>query len=168
MNIRFEKLHKDLAQELFELTDENRAYLREWLPWLDHTNCVADTLSFIESTEKGHPTFAVILGQKICGVAGFHHIDYTNKHASIGYWLAEQYIGKGIITRAVKHLLQMGFDEYELNKIEIRCATGNIRSRAVAERLGFTHEATLKQREWLYSRFVDHAVYSVLASDFYA
>jgi ribosomal-protein-serine acetyltransferase len=38
------------APELFELTDANRAYLRQWLPWLDTTNEVGDTKSFIEST----------------------------------------------------------------------------------------------------------------------
>ncbi|MBD3643181.1 GNAT family protein, partial [Alcanivorax sp.] len=63
-------------------------------------------------------------------------------------------------------LLKMGFDDFDLNKIEIRCAVDNHRSRAIAERLGFTHEATLSQSEWLYTGYVDQALYSLLATEY--
>ena len=53
----------------------------------------------------------------------------------------------------------------KLNRVEIRCATGNKRSRAIPERPGFTQEETVRQAEWLYDRFVDHTVYGMLASE---
>lgn len=65
-------------------------------------------------------------------------------------------------------LLEYGFVDNCLNKIEIRCAEENHKSRAVPERLGFTYEATLRQCEWLYDRYVDHAVYTMLASEYEA
>lgn len=79
--------------------------------------------------------------------------------------MAQNYTGNGIITEAVKELLKIGFGEFNLNKIEIRCAEGNVKSRAIPERLGFTYEATLRQCEWLYSKYVNHAIYSILASE---
>jgi len=72
------------------------------------------------------------------------------------------------VTEAVKELLNIGFGELRLNKIEIRCAEKNSKSRAIPERLGFTYEATLRQRELLYTKYVDHVVYSMLASEYNA
>ena len=168
-----EILSLDHANDLYELTDSNREYLREWLPWLDDITSSKDTEKFIESTikissEGGAPNFAIMYGTEICGVAGFHEINSHNRAGSIGYWLSEEHTGKGIITKATKQLLSMGFSDFNLNKIEIRCAEGNNKSSAIPERLGFTYEATLRQCEWLYSKYVNHAVYSILSSEFRA
>ncbi|WP_041366628.1 GNAT family N-acetyltransferase [Methylophaga frappieri] len=163
-----EKLKEDHASELYELTECNREYLREWLPWLDSIGSISDTMAFIESTTNGPATFALFYSGKICGVAGFHNINSQHKYGSIGYWIAQNRTGKGIATAAVKELLRIGFEEYSLNKIEIRCAKNNSKSRAIPERLGFKYEASLRQCEWLYSKFVDHAIYSMLASEYRA
>jgi ribosomal-protein-serine acetyltransferase len=64
--------------------------------------------------------------------------------------------------------VEAGFHELGLNRIEIRCATGNKRSRSVAERLGFKPEGILRQSEWLYDHYVDHAVYAMLHEEFMA
>lgn len=172
-NIVLEQLEIAHGQELYDLTEANRDYLREWLPWLDHIESSSDTKKFIESTIKessagGAPNFAVIYEGAICGVAGFHEINKQHKIGSIGYWLSQNHNGNGIITTAVKELLTIGFGEFNLNKIEIRCAEGNIKSRAIPERLGFKYEATLRQCEWLYSKYVNHAIYSILVSEYNA
>jgi len=169
--ISIEPLSKEHTGEIFELTELNRGYLREWLPWLDSVKTVSDTAAFIHSMEQqaqagGGPHFAIFCDGAICGVAGFHKIDSQNRVGSIGYWLGQAYVGNGIVTHAVKRLLAIGFVELKLNKIEIRCAEGNIKSRAIPERLGFTCEATLRQCEWLYSKYVNHVVYSMLASEY--
>ena len=52
-----------------------------------------------------------------------------------------------------------------LNRIEIRCATQNVRSRAIPERLGFKEEGLIRDAEWLYDHYVDHIVYGMLESD---
>jgi len=70
------------------------------------------------------------------------------------------------MTKVVQKLLEYGFVEASLNKIEIRCADKNYKSRAIPERLGFSYEATLRQCEWLYDQYVDHAIYSMLASEY--
>ena len=144
-DISMEILNLNHAEELFELTEANRQYLREWLPWLDITQKVSDTEKFIESTISGSPTYALLKDGEICGVAGFHEINKLHKTGAIGYWLAENYTGEGIVTTSVRNLLEVGFNEHNLNKIEIHCAEENLKSRAVPERLGFMYEATLRQ-----------------------
>jgi len=171
--ISMELLCDDHSEKLFQLTDSNRKYLREWLPWLDSINSVSDIVKFIQTSieqyENGHgPQFAMFYNGIICGVNGFHKIDKLHKCGSIGYWLSEDYTGKGIITEGTKELLKIGYRDYVLHKIEIRCADGNIKSRAIAERLGFTYEATLRDCEWLYTKHVSHAIYSMLKSEFNA
>lgn len=170
-NISIAKLELAHSQKIYELTEANRYFLREWLSWLDDIKSVSDTNKFIESTIKtsssgGAPNFAVLYDGEICGVAGFNEINKRNRVGSIGYWLAEDYNGRGIATHVVKKLLEIGFGEFNLNKIEIRCAENNIKSRAIPERLGFIYEATLRECEWLYSKYVNHAIYSILAPEY--
>ena len=69
------------------------------------------------------------------------------------------------MTLSVKALVEVGFRDYGLNRIEIACATGNARSRAIPERLKFKLEGVLREHEYLYGRYVDHAIYSMLASE---
>jgi len=101
----------------------------------------------------------------LCGVAGFHEIQTQASVGSIGYWLAEPYTGKGIISSAVTKLIELGFRELKLDKIEIRCAEDNLKSIAVAKRLGFICQSRLDNAEWLYDRYVDHVVYAMLAPE---
>ncbi|MEN1761147.1 GNAT family protein [Anoxynatronum sibiricum] len=52
-----------------------------------------------------------------------------------------------------------------LNRVEIRCATGNHKSRAIPQQLRFVAEGVLREAEWLYDHYVDHVVYAMLASE---
>lgn len=158
------------AQKVFELTDKSRAYLKEWLPWLDFTTKVEDTEAFIQGCLKGYAENkslnAVILFKgEIAGVAGYNNINWSNKTAFIGYWLGEEYQGNGIMTKVARALTNYAFHDLDLNKVEIRAAVENRKSRSIPERLGFVNEGSIRQAEWLYDHYVDHAVYGVLAKE---
>lgn len=158
------------AKELFALTDANRKSLREWLPWVDDTKNVADTRNFIRASLNqyaGNDGFqcGIWFRGELAGTVGFHLFDWRNRRTSIGYWLGGAYRGHGLMTKAVRVLTDYALTEIHLNRVEIRCATGNKKSCAIPERLGFTREGTLRETEWLYDHFVDHHVYSMLRSD---
>lgn len=170
-NIQITPLVPIYAQSLYALTNINRAYLKQWLSWLDLVKTFEDTQTFIETAVYQHnhneaSTFAILYEGELVGIAGFNHFDYQHKWGAIGYWLSEEFTGKGIVSKVVQVLMEYGFTENKLNKIEIRCAEENYKSRAIAERLGFTYEATLRHSEWLYDKYVNHAVYSMLASEY--
>ncbi|MFK3938559.1 GNAT family N-acetyltransferase [Alkalihalobacillus sp. NPDC078783] len=83
------------AQALFELTDESRASLRKWLPWVDRIQRVEDTRQFIRFAEMDKEAQkrligAIKLDNSIIGVAGFNEFDWTNRMAKIGYWLGSE------------------------------------------------------------------------------
>ncbi|MEM8831909.1 MAG: GNAT family N-acetyltransferase [Cyanobacteria bacterium P01_G01_bin.19] len=158
------------AEELFELTDKNRDFLKQWLPWLDKTQKVADTREFLESQlprfQKGQALHITIFyRERIAGVVGFNQIDSINNIGYVGYWLGEEYNGKGIMTKSVKELIEIGYGYYSLNRIDIRCAVENSRSRAIPERLKFKNEGTIRNAEKVYGKYLDHVVYGLLKND---
>lgn len=159
------------AEELFLLTDQSRKYLREWLPWVDFTTEIADSKHFIDLGLKqfaNHNGFHVGIWyqKKLAGVIGLNYINWTNKSTMIGYWLGEKYQGKGIMTKACKALIQYCFEELNLERIEIRVATENIKSQAIPERLGFQKEGCLRNAEVLYDQYIDLYVYGLLKKEF--
>jgi ribosomal-protein-serine acetyltransferase len=158
------------AEELFALTNANRDYLRTWLPWLDGTTSVADTHSFIASTlePSAHHrglAAAICCAGSIVGLIGYNHIDRQNRIGYIGYWLAANYQKQGIMTASCQAICDYGFTTLNLNRLVINCATENQSSRSIPERLGFVHEGTIRDAEWLYDRFVNHEIYSLLDRD---
>jgi ribosomal-protein-serine acetyltransferase len=158
------------AQELYEVVDSNREHLKPWMPWVDSTRSVDDTKAFIASTlaqtanNAGFQT-AIRLDRTLVGVIGMHRIDWANRFTSLGYWLAKDAQGNGIMTKACSAYIDHSFTELGLHRLEIRCATRNLRSRAIPERLGFASEGILRDAEWVDGRYVSHIVYGLLSSE---
>ena len=158
------------AEQLFELTSKNREHLKEWLPWLDSIKKASDTKDFIRTQlnrfTKGEALHQTIFyHEKIAGVIGFNCIDQTNNVGHLGYWLGKEYTGKGIMSLVTADLINLGFNEFPIQKIEIRCATTNIKSRAIPERLGFKNEGTLRKAEKVYDKYFDMVVYGLLKNE---
>ncbi len=158
------------ARALFALVDANRGRLRHWLPWPDANLTVFDSRAYIlhvraQARLGAALPFGLWWKGSLVGVAGFVWIDPANRSAGIGYWLAQDVEGRGLMTAAVSALARHGFHSLKLNRIEIRAGVRNRRSRAIPERLGFRHEGTLRQAERLADRYVDHAVYGMLAAE---
>ena len=160
------------AREVAELVDQNRAYLRQWLPWVDSSRTVEDSKAFIQNSlqqfarNEGFQLGVWYRGE-LAGGIGYHPIDWADRKAEIGYWLGEAFQGKGLMTKACSTLVTYAFDELGLYKVEIHCATENIRSCAIPKRLGFKQEGVLRDAEWLYDHFVDLVVFGMLAKEWH-
>jgi len=155
------------SRELFALTDKNRLFLRKWLPWLDRVKEEKDSNEFLlrelKKFSNGESLHACIFHEeKLAGVVGYNTLDLQSGIGTIGYWLGEEFNGQGIMTASVKDLIEIGRKFYDLQRVEIRCATENERSRAIPERLGFAHEGTLRQAERVYERLYDHELYALI------
>jgi ribosomal-protein-serine acetyltransferase len=164
-------LREDDAAELFALTDANRGYLRQWLPWVDLVMTEDDSRSFLATVttqrEEGRgPTFGIYCDDALAGVVGFLPVDRVNRIGEIGYWLAPQSQGRGLMTQCCRFAVRYGFLTLDLNRIQIAAGTENLASRAIPERLGFKLEGILRGRENLYGTFIDHAMYALLRSEF--
>ncbi len=158
------------ARSLFELTDRNREFLKPWFPWVEFTVNVKDTGKFIDDQarlyrDKKAVQVVIKRANEIIGMIDFHEINLENEAGCIGYWLGEEFNGNGFMTSAVREMVSIGFSDLKLNRIEIQCATDNMKSRAIPERLGFIQEGVLRCSEKVNGRFLDHAVYGLLRNE---
>ena len=158
--------HKDHVH-LFELIETNWTYLRQWLPWVDQHTEPSHSEQFISQAFEQHAnrqalSAGIFYQQQLVGVIGFTTYDWQNRIGTIGYWLAESFQGKGIMTRSLKAVLTYGFTQLDLNRIQLFSAFDNDSSKAIPERLGFTKEGLIRENERLHNRYVDHILYSIL------
>lgn len=155
------------AEELYALVDRNRAYLAEWMPWAAEQT-LEGTAAFIHAAlrrraDRNGFEMALVRDDRLIGAAGFAGIDWVARSTNIGYWLAEEHQGQGIMTRAARALVDHAFGELDLHRVEIQAAEGNRRSRAIPERLGFQQEGVLREAECVRGRYLDLVVYGLLA-----
>src|SRR5262245_29907133 len=124
----FEERH---APAVFALVNKDRKDLRQWLPWVDANKTEDDTLAFIRSTRrkfaaKGLITAGIWFQNRFAGTIGMDNLNLLNRRVEIGYWLGKEFRGRGIMTEVCRALVRHAVVEMELNRIEIRCAPGNL------------------------------------------
>ncbi len=169
-NVYLQLLEERHAPEVFSLVDRDRAYLREWLPWVDATQTQDDTLSFIRSSleqfasNKGFVA-GIWTGRQFCGVIGTHQLDWLNRKVEIGYWLGRSFQGKGVMTAACQVVVTHLLHEMDLNRVAIHCASGNLKSCSVAQRLGFSEEGSVREAQLLHGQFHDLRRFAMLKKD---
>lgn len=167
--VELRPLRLEDAEPVYYLVAANRERLAEWLPWVPSMQSAADEAAFIRS---GHGAIeagtglscAIVVDRVVVGTMGCV-ITPQSRSAEIGYWIAEGFEGRGIVTRAARALTTFLVTDLDLHRVVIRAATDNARSRAVPERLGFMHEGTQRHAEILNGNFFDLEVYSILAPE---
>jgi ribosomal-protein-serine acetyltransferase len=166
---RLRLLRERDAGELHALIEANRGRLRRWLPWAARQT-IEETLAFLRRAEAqvaANDGFQAALEVKgtIAGVIGFSGVDWEHGNTSLGYWIGAENEGEGLMTESVRALVDHAIQVWGLNRVEIRAAVDNGRSRAIPERLGFREEGTLREAQLVDGRFLDNVVYSMLAAD---
>lgn len=162
-------LDEDDAPRLQALIERNRDRLAAWFDWAAGQG-PGDTSEFIRKAERqarGNDGFqaAVVCDGEIAGVVGFVGVDWHRRATKIGYWLDREHEGRGTMTAAVRALVDHALKVWRLNRVEIRAAVDNHRSRAIPERLGFVQEGVLRRAERVGDRYLDSVVYAMLAED---
>lgn len=159
------------ADRLAALVQANQQHLYRWLPFATPDYSPSDAEDFIRRTMRQYADglglqCAIVYEGELAGSVGLHAVDWQNAMTSIGYWIATPFEGKGLVTRAVRVLIDHAFGELGLSRLEIRAEPDNMRSRAVPERLGFKEEGTLRHvYVWEGVRYLDHVVYGLLAEE---
>ncbi len=157
----------DDAPRIFSLTDRDREYLREWLPWVDDTRSVVDTEGFVrralDQMDRGEGFHAAIEYRgELAGIIGHVYLNARDRRTELGYWLGQRFQGRGIMTRACRRLVDNAFDSMGMNRVEIRTYVDNRKSRAIPERLGFVREALLREAVRDHRGYRDVVMYAKL------
>ncbi|MEO4008597.1 GNAT family N-acetyltransferase, partial [Chromobacterium piscinae] len=157
------------AERLFALIDESRGTLRAWLPWVDATRSVEDSRQFLAGAADGArnggacASWLIERDGELAGCIDIHGISRLHRSGFLGYWLADRFVGGGVMGEAVAQALDIGFGKLALNRIAIVAGVANARSRALAERLGFVREGAQREGLHLHGRYHDACQYSMLA-----
>jgi ribosomal-protein-serine acetyltransferase len=158
------------AEKLNALIEENKSHLKKWSAWLKDDRSIENTYAFIERNLKqfaANEGFAlgIWFEGEMAGQIEYNYLDWKNRKTEIGFWLGESFQGNGIVTKSCNVLIDYAFDELKLNRVEMHCGAENVKSRKIAEKLGFREEGIIRQSGWLHDRFVDFVIYGLLASD---
>ena len=136
---------------LWEAVTESREHILPWLPWGGTHRTPAESEAFVRKWQANWLLREdLILGiweratGHYLGGSGLHRIQWDVPSFEIGYWLRRTAEGHGYMTEAVQLLCQLAFETLAANRVFIRVASGNHRSAAIPRRLGFVHEATLR------------------------
>jgi len=157
------------AKIMFNLIESNRVFLRRFLTWVDKSIKVEDSFKKIQKDHEGFKSgesleLGIFFEERFIGRCGFHNIQ---KHsAEIGYFLAEDMNGRGIMTKCVKKITEYGLNELDKHRIIIKVDVENTASESIPQKLGFTLEGTEREShmsptgEWR-----DTHVYSFVQGD---
>lgn len=168
--LNLEPISLSHADELYRLTDDNRKFLGKWLPWVKHTNSVKDTKEFIKECQKKSKkkegfNYVILYRNKVTGTISLVEISRFRNQAEIGYWLAEEFNGKGIMTRSCRAIVNHCFKDLNLSRVIIRCDKRNKESRKIPEKLGFYNQGILKRDGFYEDVYVDHVQYLMRRKD---
>ena len=157
------------AAEMFSIIDRERERLGQWMPWIANTQNLQDEelaiqRHVVETARLDAISTAITVDNAIVGATGIPCRDREAKWAEIGYWIDAAHEGQGIVTRCVRKLEQLCFQELDCQRVQITNDVSNARSRAIPEHLGYTLEGILKQHHIkdAYGTIGDQCVYALL------
>jgi ribosomal-protein-serine acetyltransferase len=166
--VRMRPLRLDDAEALHRTIEQNGAHIGRWLPFAGQPfeQTAAHVRRSVRDLEAGRALSMVLLdGADVVGAVSFVEPAHAHVFTQIGYWLAERAQGRGIMSRAVAAMVEEAFGPWGFRRVEIHVAAANERSRAIAERLGFTQEGLLRDGHTVGGVVHDEVIYGLLAGD---
>ena len=141
--------------------------LRDGLPYpyteKDGADFISDMLS---ANEDETFAFAITVDNKVIGNIGvFRQENIHRQTAELGYYISEEYWGKGIMTEAVKQICEYVFSNSDIIRIYAEPFAYNTASCRVLEKAGFQYEGTLRNNAVKNGKVIDMKMYSILKAE---
>jgi ribosomal-protein-serine acetyltransferase len=160
------------ARDMWNAVEASRSHLEPWLPWVPFNVDLDASFRYGEASaadwDAGRACRLAIrerATKRFIGVVGLEAIAHLHESAELGYWLRVDTTGQGYMTEAARALLSWAFGPMRAHRIRVAAATDNHASLGVIRRLGFRFEGIAREAERCHGRWLDHAVFSLLASD---
>ncbi|MCF7804065.1 MAG: GNAT family N-acetyltransferase [Candidatus Marinimicrobia bacterium] len=170
--IKIRPYREDDLKKLYEAAKESVEEVYPWLPWCHPAYSKEDSEAWIDHAtqsweDKTEFNFAIFAEDesRLLGGVGLNQIDQPHKVANLGYWVRSSATGQSIATTASLMTARFAFEELEFNRIEIVMSVDNVASQQVAEKIGATKEARLRNRLELHDELHDAFLYALLPED---
>lgn len=118
-----------------------------------------------EDVGAGVPRWGIALrtgDNTLIGMVGFNTWERQDRRSSVGFDLAREHWGGGIMSEALRRVIGYGFAEMELNKVEADTSEHNAASMALLRKIGFREEGRLRERFYEDGRFHDLVLWGLL------
>lgn len=141
--------------------------LRDGLPYPYTEQDGVDFISAMLSADENEKfAFAITIDGKVIGSTGvFRQGNIHRQTAELGYYIAEEYWGKGIMTEAVRQICMYVFDKSDIIRIYAEPFAYNAASCRVLEKAGFQYEGTLRNNAVKNGKVIDMKMYSLLKTE---
>ena len=164
MEIKLSPWKDDNIEQLLKIANNKKIAdnMRDRFP---HPYTREAGIAFIKESKEENPTkiFAIEMdGIPIGSIGIFPGMDVYRKSAEIGYWIGEEYQGKGIATIAVKEIINYGFATWDLNRIYAKVFGPNITSQRVLTKVGFKFEAKTEKAVFKNNQLLDELIFAYL------
>jgi ribosomal-protein-serine acetyltransferase len=160
------------SQDLWMAIDASRAHLEPWLPWVPFNSDLEASYRLADASasdwDQGRACRFTIRHRwtrTLLGVVGLETLVHVHRSAELGYWLRKDATGQGTMTEASQLVLAWAFEKMSAHRVRVAAATDNHASLAVIRRLGFRFEGIAREAERCHERWLDHAVFGMLATD---
>ena len=162
---------QEFAQEIYDIFTSDVDSFKYWLGG-EMCTSVDDVLhKYQEQLQNSdnrwkYAMYGIFKNGELLGEIGLSGIDTKNQTGEIGYWLKKSARGHGIITKLIPVIEKLGFEEFDLRKIDIWCDDDNIASRKHAEKQGYTLEGIQRERKlWSDGSVHNTAMFGKLKSE---
>jgi ribosomal-protein-serine acetyltransferase len=160
------------APDLWTAVDTSRAHLEKWLPWVPFNTDVDASWRYCEASANDWDHARALRfsirersGSRFLGVVGLESIAHLHLSADLGYWLRLEGVRHGFMTEAASALVDWAFKRLSIHRVRVAAATGNLSSLGVIRRLGFRFEGIAREAERCQGRWLDHALFALVAGD---
>lgn len=149
--------HKDVVQHLPLELFSSLADAKEEISWYEKIFLEQTGLRWVIEDK---------ISNKVIGTCGYLNYEADHNRIEIGYDLSPESWGKGIMTEALKAILDFAFHNMSINKVEAQITSENDSSLHLLKKLNFKHDGILREHEFEKGRYIDLMIYSLLASEY--
>lgn len=141
--------------------------LRDGIPYPYTEQDGVDFISAMLSADENDTfAFAITVDEKVIGSIGVYRQENIHRQtAELGYYIAEEYWDKGIMTEAIKQICQYVFQKSDILRIYAEPFAYNEASCRVLEKAGFQYEGTLRNNAVKNGKVIDMKMYSILKTE---
>lgn len=163
------KITMEDAEDIYDYASDEE--VPRYMTWNTHKN-IDNTKAFINFILKRYEMddageWGIILKRtgRLIGCIGFANKDEINRRAEVGYVLSRKYWGQGIMPEALRRILQFGFEEMGLNRIECCHFLPNERSGRVMQKAGMSFEGIAREKFYKKEKYWDLKQYAIIKAD---
>lgn len=161
------------AQEFLAHMERGREFIEQHIALADAVTDLASSRTFLEAYAQRAATdtgriYGIWTDGKLIGGVLFRTMDIAQGTAEAGCWLEPSAVGRGLVTRASRVIIDWAVEERGIHRVEWRVSAANEASIAVARRLGMTKDGVLRESFLYRGKRRDIEIWSVLAPEWRA